>query len=162
MHWFQYPDSYTKNSDKCLRIPRSGFKLHLKIIQSTNLLLAFASSRTWFSGPVWTHGHIFLSGYLRVLKCGLLNDVRRGLTTTGHLPLYWGMTLLTLVHSFQVTLRPTVSPLGVKSHLGLKTRFLLLSAAVLSMWDALSDERNGLSYTAVKIYIYNFTCLHSI
>jgi hypothetical protein len=34
--------------------------------------------------------------------------------------------------------------LGIKSHLGPKTRFLLLLVAVLSMWDPLSDETTAL------------------
>jgi hypothetical protein len=47
----------------------------------------------------------------------------------------------------EVTLRPTVSRpvyLGVTPHLGLKTRLLLLSVAVLSVWGVFSDERTGL------------------
>jgi hypothetical protein len=50
----------------------------------------------------------------------------------------------------KVTLRPTVREpvcLGVKPHLGHKTRFLLLSVVGLFMWGALSDERTGLSFT---------------
>jgi hypothetical protein len=51
----------------------------------------------------------------------------------------------------EVTLGPTVSRpvcLGVKPRLGPKIRFLLLSDSWdLLMWDALSDERTGLSFT---------------
>jgi hypothetical protein len=49
---------------------------------------------------------------------------------------------------FKVILRPTVSRLiclGIKHHLGLKTKFVLLSDswAGLLMWGVLSDERKG-------------------
>jgi hypothetical protein len=58
---------------------------------------------------------------------------------------------LQLSAKVKVILLPTVSRpvcLGVKPHLGHKTRFLLLSdIAGLFMWGALSDERTGLSFT---------------
>jgi hypothetical protein len=41
--------------------------------------------------------------------------------------------------------------LRVKPHLRPKSRFMLLSVAVWSMWGALSDERTGLSSTAAII-----------
>jgi hypothetical protein len=43
-------------------------------------------------------------------------------------------------------LRPTVY-LGVKPHVGPKTRYLLLSVAGFLTLDALFDERRGLSFT---------------
>jgi hypothetical protein len=45
------------------------------------------------SGPVGTHDHILvLCIVLRVLKLSLLFDERRGVTATGHSPLYRGVT----------------------------------------------------------------------
>jgi hypothetical protein len=55
---------------------------------------------------------------------------------------------------FKVILRPTVSrpvSLGVKPHLGPKTRVLLLSVSDLSMWGAYSDGRTGLSFVPVIV-----------
>jgi hypothetical protein len=48
----------------------------------------------------------------------------------------------------KVTLRLTVNQsvsLGVEPHLGLMTRYLLLTVTVLFLWGTLSDERTGLS-----------------
>jgi hypothetical protein len=59
------------------------------------------------SGPIGTHDRIFvLSRLTRVLKWDLFFDESTGLTTTGHSPLYWGVTLLslTLTHSTYSTL----------------------------------------------------------
>jgi hypothetical protein len=56
---------------------------------------------------------------------------------------------LTFSTESQVRVRPKVSrpiSLGVKQHLGPKSRFLLMSVVGLFMWGALSDERTGLSF----------------
>jgi hypothetical protein len=59
--------------------------LYNRIVQSSKLLLAFASKVLLGFGPLGTHEHIFVvSRPLHVLKWGLLFDKRRGLTTTGH------------------------------------------------------------------------------
>jgi hypothetical protein len=58
------------------------------------------------------------------------------------------------LYNVKVTFRSTVSrpvSLRVKPLLGPGTRFLLLSAAVLWTWGALSDERTGLSLSLVFI-----------
>jgi hypothetical protein len=64
--------------------------------------------------------------------------------------------LRTLVIKVKVTLRLMVSQsvsLGVKPHLGLMTRYLLLfdsyGLAFFFLWGALSDERAGLSFVRV-------------
>jgi hypothetical protein len=57
----------------------------------------------------------------------------------------------------KVMLRPTVSRLlclGVNPHLGFKT-FCSLAVADYLMWNALPDERTGLSFTVYNVqYIY--------
>jgi hypothetical protein len=56
-------------------------------ITSGKLLLVSPAQSFFVSGPIDTHGHIYvLTRLLHVLKWGLLFDERRGLTTTGHSP----------------------------------------------------------------------------
>jgi hypothetical protein len=63
----------------------------------------------------------------------------------------------------KVTLQLTVSQSlcqGIEPILGLVTRYYFLSEgcflkfAVLSLWDALSDERSGLSFVFLRLVIY--------
>jgi hypothetical protein len=65
----------------------------------------------------------------------------------------------------KVTLQLTVSQSlcqGIETILGLLTRYYFLSegcflkCAFLSLWDALSDERSGLSFVFLSLVIYHY------
>jgi hypothetical protein len=52
------------------------------LVESSKLLLGFASTVVLVSGPVGTHDHVcILSRVLRVFKWGVLYEETRGLTT---------------------------------------------------------------------------------